>query len=164
MNDNTLSLAPFYKGWDVYQQHLVTAIAPLSSEQLALRPAPHLWSVSILAAHIISARVWWFHLWMGEGDTRLAPLEKWDEPEAPVRSADELVAGLKSTWDMMQSALAHLTSADLERLFQDPDDRADRGRELSGQWIIWHVIEHDLHHGGELSLILGMHGIPAIDL
>jgi len=23
------------------------------------------------------------------------------------------------------------------------------------------VMEHDLHHGGELSLTLGMHGFPA---
>jgi len=23
------------------------------------------------------------------------------------------------------------------------------------------VLEHDLHHGGEISLTLGMHGIPA---
>jgi uncharacterized damage-inducible protein DinB len=27
--------------------------------------------------------------------------------------------------------------------------------------VVWHVLEHDLHHGGELSLTLGLHGIPA---
>ena len=36
MTENQLSLAPFYAGWDVYQQHLVAAIAPLTAEQLAL--------------------------------------------------------------------------------------------------------------------------------
>ena len=30
--------------------------------------------------------------------------------------------------------------------------------------IIWHVLEYDLHHGGELSLSLGMHGLAAPDL
>jgi len=35
---------------------------------------------------------------------------------------------------------------------------------LSRQWVIWHLIEHDLYHGGELSLTLGMHNIPALDL
>lgn len=164
MNDNALSLAPFYKGWDVYQQHLVTAITPLSPEQLALRPASHMWSVGILAAHIIATRVWWFHLWMGEGDARLVPLAEWDEPEAPARSSAELVAGLESTWDMIQSALALRTPADLEQVFQEPGDRADGRREHTRQWIIWHLLEHDLHHGGELSLILGMHHVPAIDL
>jgi hypothetical protein len=28
----------------------------------------------------------------------------------------------------------------------------------------WHLIEHDLHHGGENSQILGANGIPALDL
>ena len=163
MTDNTLSLAPFYKGWDVYQQHLVTAIAPLSSEQLTLRPASHLWSVGMLAAHIIATRVSWFRL-MGEGDARLVPLAEWDEPEAPARSSAELVAGLESTWDMIQSALAHWTPADLEQVFHDSEDQTDRNREFSRQWILWHLLEHDLHHGGELSIILGMHGVPAIDL
>jgi uncharacterized damage-inducible protein DinB len=30
--------------------------------------------------------------------------------------------------------------------------------------VLWHVLEHDLHHGGELSLALGMHGLPALDV
>jgi hypothetical protein len=30
--------------------------------------------------------------------------------------------------------------------------------------VVWHLIEHDLHHGGEVSLILGMHGLGAPDL
>ena len=32
------------------------------------------------------------------------------------------------------------------------------GNELSLGWIIWHVLEHEIHHRGELSLILGMLG------
>jgi len=30
--------------------------------------------------------------------------------------------------------------------------------------VIWQVIEHDLHHGGELSFSLGMHNLAAPDL
>jgi uncharacterized damage-inducible protein DinB len=29
---------------------------------------------------------------------------------------------------------------------------------------LWHLIEHDVHHGGEISQILGSHGIPALVL
>lgn len=32
------------------------------------------------------------------------------------------------------------------------------------QWVIWHLLEHDLHHGGEISFVLGMHDLVAIDL
>ena len=68
---------------------------------------------------------------------------------------------------MMRNALTRWTSVDLEQVFQDPykDDeyRGDK-RKHSRQWIIWHVIEHDLHHGGEISLMLGMHGLVAPDI
>jgi uncharacterized damage-inducible protein DinB len=30
--------------------------------------------------------------------------------------------------------------------------------------VVWHLIEHDLHHGGEISQILGSHGVSALDL
>ena len=30
------------------------------------------------------------------------------------------------------------------------------------QWIVWHVHEHEIHHGGELSLALGGLGLPGI--
>src|SRR5258708_14112097 len=99
MTEHQLSLAPFYAGWDVYQQHLVAAIAPLTAEQLALRSSPQNWSVGMIATHIIAVRVGWFHMWMGAGDAELAALGEWDEDGQPTRSAAELVTGLdrKST-------------------------------------------------------------------
>jgi len=167
MTENAIPLATFYKGWDVYQQLLVTSIAPLAPEQLALRAAPHIMSIGMIATHIIAARVGWFHWWMGEGSTELAPLAAWDNEEEPTRSAAEIVAGLDATWLMMQNALTRWTPSDLEQIFQDPYKDAEyQGvkRTHSRQWITWHVIEHDLHHGGEISLTLGMHGLAAPDL
>lgn len=32
------------------------------------------------------------------------------------------------------------------------------GDEFSLMWIFWHIIEHEIHHRGELSLILGQLG------
>ncbi|HEY0754933.1 MAG TPA: DinB family protein [Ktedonobacteraceae bacterium] len=157
------SLSRFYKGWDVYQQRLITAIAPLTAEQLALRPAPQNWSVGMLVAHIISARAWWFHMRMGKGSAEFAPLALWDEDEeAPSRPAAELVAGLEKSWQLIQETLARLTPADLEQIFPHSSNQASLAR--SCQWMIWHVLEHDIHHSGELSSILGAHGLAAVNL
>src|SRR6266496_3243889 len=60
------------------------------------------------------------------------------------------------------ASLAHWVPADLEFIY-----RGTRGGEsysFSRQWVIWHVIEHDLHHGGEISFSLGMHDLAAIDI
>ena len=35
---------------------------------------------------------------------------------------------------------------------------------ITRQWVIWHLLEHDLHHGGEISLTLGANGIQALQL
>jgi len=100
---------------------------------------------------LISARVWWFHYVMGEGSADLSPMVEWDG-DGLAHTAAELVNSLEITWHMIQSTLASWTPADLGQTFPRRDTS------VSHQWIIWHVIEHDLHHGGELSFALGMHG------
>ena len=161
MMEQQLSLSLFYQGWDVYQQRLIEAIALLTSEQLALRSSPQNWSVGMLVSHIVATRVWWFHTRMGEGSSDLAPLASWDDNEELVRPAAELVVGLERTWQMIQDALARWTPADLGQIFP-PYGEGSFAR--SRQYIIWHVLEHDIHHGGELSSILGAHGLAAVDL
>jgi uncharacterized damage-inducible protein DinB len=49
--------------------------------------------------------------------------------------------------------IANLNEPDLERRITAP-----WGDEFSLLWIIWHIIEHEIHHRGELSLILGLLG------
>ena len=156
-----INLLSFYKGWDTYQALLIKALAPLSSEELALRVAPHLRSVGENVAHIISGRVSNF-LVMAEAGAEIAPLETWDERGAPSRSATELVSGLEATWQMIQMALTRWTPADLEDVFVD--GQGDHAPRFTRQSIIWSTIKHDLHHGGEISLTLGVHDLEALDL
>jgi uncharacterized damage-inducible protein DinB len=156
-----INLLSFYKGWDTYQALLIKALAPLSSEELALRVAPHLRSVGENVAHIISGRVSNF-LVMAEAGAEIAPLETWDERGAPSRSATELVSGLEATWQMIQMALTRWTPADLEDVFVD--GQGEQAPRFTRQSIIWSTIKHDLHHGGEISLTLGVHDLEALDL
>ena len=161
MAKQELNLLSFYKGWDSYQALLIKAIAPLSSEELALRAAPHLRSVGENVAHLISGRVSNF-LVLGEAGAEMIPLEQWDIPGAPLKSAVELVNGLESTWQMIQIALVRWTEADLEDVFVDGE--GEQAPRLTRQSIIWSTIKHDLHHGGEISITLGVHHVDALDL
>jgi uncharacterized damage-inducible protein DinB len=68
------------------------------------------------------------------------------------------------TWLMIQDALAGWRASDLAQSFQSPRSDKEIRNQRSRQWIIWHVLEHDIHHGGELSSILGAHGLAAVDL
>ncbi len=109
----------------------------------------------------------------------------------PCHTAAKLVAGLEKTWQLIEQTLARLTPADLEQVFP-PLSEAERVRHanlvepalqpyaqmwverarlagevrpaVSLQRIIWGVLEHDIHHGSEISTILGVHGLPVVEL
>jgi uncharacterized damage-inducible protein DinB len=159
MAEDNFTLTRFYASWKEYQDHIKDAVAPLTAEQLALRAAPGLRSIGENAAHIIGCRVGWFTYTLGEDAGADLKAVRWDEPGGPARSAAELVQGLDRTWQMMADRLARWSPADMQETF--PDDWDGTIVHLSRAWIVWHLIEHDLHHGGEISLTLGMHGIPA---
>ena len=152
------SLTPFYAGWEVYNRLLVEAVTPLTPDQLTLRVAPHERSIVEIAAHIVAARAWWFHGIMHAWNAEAEEFYSWDDEHPPTLKAAQLEIGLESTWRLISASLAQWTPADLGATF------STRHGERTRQWIIWHVIEHDLHHGGELSLTLGTHGLRAPDL
>ncbi len=164
MTEQALPLTTFYNGWAGYQRSLVRIIAPLSPAQLALPTAPHHWSIGMVVQHIVANRVFWFQTWMGAGNPDLAPIASWGwgQEDRLVGSAAELVVKLEATWQMIEDALARWTLADLGDVISVPAEERQRFSEHTRQWIIWHVLEHEIHHGGELSLGLGNHGLPGI--
>jgi uncharacterized damage-inducible protein DinB len=141
---------------------LVESIATLTPEQLALRVALVQRPAWLITAHIIGTRVGWFQTVMGEGDPTLAAFDPWDAEGAPPRTAAELVEGLEKTWEMLHACLDRWTPANLDDIITY--QRGDRTRTFTRQHIVWHIIEHDIHHGGELFLTLGTHGLPTPDL
>ncbi|MGZ3584762.1 MAG: DinB family protein [Ktedonobacterales bacterium] len=167
MTAQSSSLAQFYKGWDQYQQQFIAAIAPLSPDQLTLRAAPNLRTLGQQVEHMIATRARWLYLDLHEGGAELEALTRWDGWNAeaggngsppPARSAAELVSGLETTWQVIHDALERWTIADLEEVFPPAFPGEDS---FTRQFVIWHLIEHDLHHGGELAIVLGMHGLAA---
>jgi uncharacterized damage-inducible protein DinB len=158
--------AEIARGYEAHQRRLVKMIAPLDQAQLDIAAAPHLWPVRTLASHIVSARAGWMHSWMGEGSAAFGRMTEWDEDEAlATRPATEIVRGLEESFAVIKAGLERWTAADLKEEFirPTPNEQGERPKR-SRQWIIWHLIEHDLTHGGEISFSLGMHGVPGLDL
>ncbi|CAG0937353.1 hypothetical protein TFLX_06278 [Thermoflexales bacterium] len=162
MADDRATLTEIYAGWENYQMHLINAVVSLTAEQLALRAAPPLRTVGQLAAHIIGARARWLKNFLGEGGSELEAVTLYGGPDQPIPNAAELVAGLQVTWSNLKESLARWNADDLAVSFT----RTYRGETttLSRRWVVWHLLEHDLHHGGELLLTLGMHGLPTPDI
>jgi uncharacterized damage-inducible protein DinB len=157
MAEDNFTLAMFYKQWQTYQEQIKAAVAPLTAEQLALRAAPSLRSIGENAAHIIGCRIGWFTYTLGE--TASDDVKAWGDNEESARSTTELVQGLDASWQLVADCLGRWNNDDMQQTF--PDDWEGQIVHLSRAWIVWHVLEHDLHHGGEISLTLGMYGLKS---
>lgn len=150
----TLSQARITESWQYYQEELTRVIAPLTEEQMSLRLVPGLRSLGEIAEHIVRARALWLHRVLGDAD--LEPMASWDEPDDPPHTAAEVVHGLDQTWRVISSCLVRWTADDLRDAI--PDEEVVQLR------TIWGLMEHDLHHGGELSFVLGAYSLPAPDM
>jgi len=169
------TLRPFYEGWVTHQGLVIDAIRGLTPEQLDLRTAPHQWAVWQLAGHVAGSRAYWFHDVLGEGDQSIRDLFRvdsttvpdlaledagWEDDEDHPRSAAELVDGLRRSWSIVDDCLRRWTEEELDASVAR---RRGSGTQHRG-WVVWHVMEHDLHHGGEISQILGSNGLSGLDL
>lgn len=163
MITGTSPLASVYEGWDGYQLSLVRAVAPLSAQQLAYRPAPHLRSVGEVASHISLGRIGWFQRMQAPGSEEVArQAAGWEEESAIVENAAELVRRLEVTWQMIEKTLSTWTVSDLAQTYRHT--YLGKTYAISRQWTIWRILTHDLHHGGELGILLGLQGIEIPEL
>ena len=159
---NGSTLEVIYENWRGYQEKLRDCIAPLTDAQLTLQPAPYMWPLGQIAQHIISVRAGWFSATLQDEDAEMDAYMYWGQRESPPRSAGELVRGLDGTWAFIEARLQSWTPDECAQTF--PDEWDGQVYQVSRSWVIYHVLEHDLHHGGELSLILGMNGLAGPDL
>ena len=163
-----MGLAPLYPDWPQYASRIRGMVAALTAEQLSLRAGPANDPIWALGAHIAGARVYWLCGVFGEPGAERTPFsdplsgDGWeDHPEHP-RSGEELSMALDSTFEVVCSVLDRWTPDDLgltaERRLGDTVQVHTRASVLN------RLFSHDAFHAGEMSQLLGLHGIGSIDL
>jgi uncharacterized damage-inducible protein DinB len=158
-------VAPFYTGWQLANEALVAAITPLTAEQLALPIGSATWPIWASVAHVAGGRAFWLCHVFKEPGLETTPFSEhdfvtggWEDDLAHPRRADELVLALTSTWKIVEHALATWTPDTLGREAKRVSARGEV-RMHTRQSVIMRMITHDAFHCGEISLILGSHGL-----
>jgi uncharacterized damage-inducible protein DinB len=160
-------VAGFYQGWARYNTQLVDAVRRLSAEALQLRGGENAWPVWAIVAHTAEMRVYWLCGVLKEKGAEKTPFtdasgEGWEDHLDHPRRADELVSALETSWQIVGSCLTRWTPAMLSEPFQR--ETASGLQSHTRAAVLTRLIAHEAYHCGEVSLMLGMHGMAPIDL
>ena len=161
-----MGVAPFYEGWRLFNDGLIEALAPLSTEQLALPIGSPTWPIWASASHVAGMRVYWLCVIFKEAGAETTPFIDvanggWEDDLDHPRTAEELVGALRSTWKIVEHCLATWTP---ETLGQEARRTYGTAVQIhTRQSVLIRMITHDAFHCGEISLILGNNGLAAIE-
>ena len=162
------SIRPFYADSTQYRSRLVDAVRDLTPSQLALNAGTDHAPIWALAAHCAGTRTYWLCGVLGEPGAETTPFPDpldglgWEDDLEHPRSAAELVFALESTGAIVERCLDTWTPEMLEVEFER---RYGEIRQVhSRRSILLRLLSHDAFHSGEISQVLGVNGLPAIDL
>lgn len=153
MTRAAIAEARAFDSWLDYQAALKRAIAGLTAAQLQRQIIPGLRTPGEIAEHIVFGRALHLSRTLGEEAAALTPLIQWGEPDHPPHTATEIVQGLELTWQVLSDRL----------LRGAPTDAISEEEGVILQ-TIWGLLDHDLPHAGELSLLLGAAGLPGVEI
>ena len=148
MNASTL-----FGYWTQVRQGLFDALDKLTDAQLDFVPHPGLWSLRETVFHIAGTEDGWL---------RYYTANRWHEDSFKAQdypTVADLKALLVKVHQETEAQFAQDADALMEKVAQLP-----WGSETTMGWAVWHVLEHEIHHRGEVFLMLGMQGIEAPDV
>ena len=128
----------------------------LEDDDLSFQPAKHYpRTVGGILRHIINLQQGWIHFVI------FRALPSW--PEEDEEGLDTVAAIRSKLEQVFSETMDHLSTIpveDLNRVVQVPEDGVPKM-----SWILWHVLEQQIHHRGELFLCLSLLGKerPTID-
>lgn len=146
-----MNLYDLYPHWKIRTERIILSLIDRTPFELAFRHRPEMRSMGNLYRHIIGAERYWFEdVLGGRGQMFSEP----GEPELP--NAKSIVDYWKKIRERSQEIIRPYTLGEMEKKFMTP-----RKKEVTMEYIIWHVLEHEIHHSGQISAMLRIQNIKS---
>jgi uncharacterized damage-inducible protein DinB len=150
---NDMNAQELFGHWNDVRRGLIAALDKLTDTQLDFKPGEGLWSLRETIVHIAGTEDGWL---------RCYTANRWHEK--PPQAAEY------PTIETIKTLLAKEHSATEVQFAKDTETALAQvctlpwGAQVTMGWAIWHVLEHEIHHRGEVYLMLGLMGIEAPDV
>jgi uncharacterized damage-inducible protein DinB len=160
-----MSVAPIYEGLQRAQTRLVKRVPALAPQELRLEASAG-WPIWAIVSHVAGTRVYWLCGVFKERGAETTPFpdpfgDGWEDRLDVPRSAEELLFALESSWRIVESCLARWTPDALGQVFTR--ERAGEVQQHTRASVLTRLVMHDAFHCGEISSLLGAHGLESMD-
>ena len=142
-----------FNRWNEVRHGLLEALDKLKDSQLDFKPRENLWSLRETVVHIAGTEQGWL---------RYYAANQWHE-NAPQAIDYPTIGSLKDLLNREHSITENQFSENADSVLQRMC-KLPWGAQVTMDWAVWHVIEHEIHHRGEVYLMLGLMGIEAPDV
>lgn len=135
--------------WARLNESLIRLVDYVPDDKINWSPKEGLWNFRGILLHIAGAREGWLT------QSVKLPVER-IEVYSTVRSKDQIKDAYARTWRWVEMLASD--RAKLDAMYDD-----DEGP-ISGHWIAYHLLEHDLHHRADIFHYLALLGIETPDV
>jgi uncharacterized damage-inducible protein DinB len=144
--------------WAQVRQGFLQAMENIADEELFYSPRQGIWTLGLTICHIASVEELWFR---GYVTHELSSLEEADYQLEDYPSIPAL-----------RLLLAEVHARTLSMFNNNGSAASVAAREVTLPWgpvisiseVLWHVLEHEIHHRGEVYLLMGLLGKEAPDV
>jgi uncharacterized damage-inducible protein DinB len=143
-----------FNHWREVRRRLLGMVDQISEDHLTFTPREGLWDIGYVLRHIATSEDGWFRYAVQR------EISEW--PAVPPAEAYPTVESIRELLDEVHARTRdYLATVDVSEL--DTPLALPWGAQTTRRWVIWHVIEHEIHHRGELSLMMGLLGLEGLD-
>jgi uncharacterized damage-inducible protein DinB len=135
--------------WARFNNDLIKLVDYVPPDKINWSPKSELWNFRGILLHIAATRDGWL-----DGATQSA--EPHDDVWRTVRTPDQIKDAYRRTWERVQKFASD--PAALDRTYDDEEGP------VSGHWIMFHLLEHDIHHRADIFHYLALLDIKTPDV
>ncbi len=142
-------------------------IEGLTKEQLFQEPIEGEYPIGAYLFHFAEAELFWLGIASGEEQPKelkeeiyenhwFDPSEENPKPPTKALEIEEYLNGLQKVRDRLKDFIFNLKDSDLERFMtlKKTLKNAEEPWEISIKWILYHLIEHEAHHRGQMFTLI----------
>ena len=140
-----MEIKKFFEFWNGIQASIIEMSSQLKEEDLKKTFDPALIPIGETFYHIASAYNGWLTYQIKDGE---------DNPEEILKenlTVADINDSLKKAFSRCKRLLEKSTEKDWDKILIDYDDQ-NKPYEVTFGWVLWHLVEHDIHHRAQLKL------------